>query len=472
MLGLLCAGLATRKYLWGTILKRKSWFSFEAIRCLWVYLSKHFIRDLAPNTNMFDSLQVFAESRPSGTESPSSSSQTALPTASLVQGNQQYRLQKICAKLTNGVKFGLGFALERNCGPDCNNNHTSGLCRRFDFRPHYQVQLRPSTADPKIDSFAGFRSDFIHFSLSLISPTNDRPTTNRHNSFHLSPKAFAHFFSWWDLFNPPNGPMLLPIRQGSLYPSDKPPPVKFTRHLATLKYRFSLSPLFISHNYRQDSRTSWATGVTPFVGFKAVVESFQADLHQRDQMESIRDENTGLVKTKTHKPFSAAEVLAKGLDLRAMLAHFIEPEKPSVDLPPLPNSDFDASSSTRPPMPDSSKEELSSRWVDMDDFVEVDWSPNDEEPDIWLFTAAQCPHIMYFKKPDDAQATDGVHTSCSGVENMVSRFGDEDTHICVMKTELSKYDFPRFVMPSSCSWSSCRSSASKALSRTITRTRG
>lgn len=233
--------------------------------------------------------------------------------------------------------------------------------------------------------------------------------------------------------------MLLPIRQGTLYPSDKPPPVKFTRHLATLKYRFSLSPLFISHNYRQDSRTSWATGITPCVGFKAVVESFQADLHQRDQVESIQDEATGLVRTKTHKPFSAAEVLAKGLDLRAMLAHFNEPEKPGVDLPPLPNSEFDASSSTRPPMPDSSKEPLSSRWVDMDDFVELDWSPNDKEPDIWLFTAALCPHIMYFKKPDRPQTSDVAHTSCSGVETTVSRFGNEDTHICVMNTELCKH---------------------------------
>ncbi|KAG9090469.1 hypothetical protein FS749_000515 [Ceratobasidium sp. UAMH 11750] len=231
--------------------------------------------------------------------------------------------------------------------------------------------------------------------------------------------------------------MLLPIRQGSLYPSDKPPPVKFTRHLATIKYRFSLSPLFISHVYRQDSRTSWATGITPCVGIKAVLESLQADLHQRDQMETIRNSITGITTQKPHKPFSAAEVVVKGLDLRAMLAQFSEPEKPDVNLPPVPNNEFDSSSSARPPMPESSKEPLSSRWVDMDDFVEVDWAPNDEEPDLWLFTAASCPRIMYFKKPDHPPPANGVETSCSAAENTVPRFGNEDTHICFMGTELS-----------------------------------
>ncbi|QRV87312.1 Apt1 domain protein [Ceratobasidium sp. AG-Ba] len=380
-------------------------------------------------------LQGFVESRTGGTNTPSNPAPTISVTVPLSAGGERTHLQKICAKLTKGVKFGLGFVLERACDKECTKDHQNGPCRRFDFRPHHHIKLRPSTADPSIDSFAGFRSNFIHFSISLVS-ANGRDSTN-YNSFHLSPKSFAHFFSWWNLFNPPNGPMLLPIRQGSLYPSDKPPPVKFTRHLATLKYRFSLSPVFISHVYRQDSRTSWATGITPCVGVKAVVESLQADLHQRDQMEITRDNVTGIVRQKAHKPFSAAEVVAKGLDLRAMLAHFSEPEKQIVNLPPVPNNEFDSSSSARPPMPNSSKESLSSRWFDIDDFVEIDWAPSDEEPDLWLFTAASCPRIMYFKKPDHPSAKSTSATTCSATENSVSRFGNEDTHVCFMGTELS-----------------------------------
>jgi hypothetical protein len=229
--------------------------------------------------------------------------------------------------------------------------------------------------------------------------------------------------------------MLLPIRQGSLYPSDKPPPLKFTRHLVTIKYRFSLSPLFISHVYRQDSRTSWATGITPCVGIKAVVETFQADLHQRDEIEIIKNEVTGDSKKKTHKPFYAAEVVAKGLDLRAMLARFREPEKPGVDLPPLPSGEFETSSSARPPLPPSSKEPMHSRWVDLDDFVETDWTPNDSNPALWLFTVASCPRITYFKKPERPISNDIRHTTCSIPEESLSPFGNENTHKCLMGTE-------------------------------------
>ncbi|CAE6347030.1 unnamed protein product [Rhizoctonia solani] len=372
-------------------------------------------------------LPTFADHRLGGT------APTGLPTA----GAHQSQMQKICAKLTNGVKLGLGFALERKCGLDCGLRHMGDSCRLFTFRPHYEVKLRPSTANPEIDSFAGFRSNFIHFSLSLVSPSNPSLSKKGYNSFHLSPKAFAHFFSWWHVFNPPNGPMLLPIRQGSLYPSDKPPPLKFTRHLVTIKYRFSLSPLFISHVYRQDSRTSWATGITPCVGIKAVVETFQADLHQRDEIEIIKNEVTGDSKKKTHKPFYAAEVVAKGLDLRAMLARFREPEKPGVDLPPLPSGEFETSSSARPPLPPSSKEPMHSRWVDLDDFVETDWTPNDSNPALWLFTVASCPRITYFKKPERPISNDIRHTTCSIPEESLSPFGNENTHKCLMGTEES-----------------------------------
>ncbi|KAH7344029.1 golgi-body localization protein domain-containing protein [Rhizoctonia solani] len=373
-------------------------------------------------------LPTFADQRASGVETPRG------PSA----GGHRPQMQKTCAKLTNGVKFGLGFALERRCGPDCSVKHTRGdSCRLFTFRPHYEVKLRPSTADPNIDSFTGFRSNFIHFSMSLVSPSNPSLSKKGYNSFHLSPKAFAHFFSWWHVFNPPNGPMLLPIRQGSLYPSDKPPPLKFTRHLVTIKYRFSLSPLFISHVYRQDSRTSWATGITPCVGIKAVIETFQADLHQRDEIELIKNEVTGESKKKVHKPFYAAEVVAKGLDLRAMCAQFREPEKPAVDLPPLPSGEFETSSSARPLMPASSKEPMHSRWVDLDDFVETDWTPEDETPALWLFTVASCPRITYFKKPDSSITHDMAHTTCSTPEKGQSEFGNENTHICLMGTEES-----------------------------------
>lgn len=54
----------------------------------------------------------------------------------------------------------------------------------------------------KNDSYHGFRSDYIHFSMSITSPTNRHCPTDEsdpagYNSFHFSPKGFTHFFAWW-----------------------------------------------------------------------------------------------------------------------------------------------------------------------------------------------------------------------------------------------------------------------------------
>jgi hypothetical protein len=54
----------------------------------------------------------------------------------------------------------------------------------------------------KVDSYDGFRSDYIHFSVSVTCPLREidpdhPPDSASHNSLHLSPKAFAHFNSWW-----------------------------------------------------------------------------------------------------------------------------------------------------------------------------------------------------------------------------------------------------------------------------------
>jgi hypothetical protein len=53
------------------------------------------------------------------------------------------------------------------------------------------------------DSYEGFRSDYIHFSVSLVAPiaakpgVDDNEDAEKNNSLHFSPKAFAHFFAWW-----------------------------------------------------------------------------------------------------------------------------------------------------------------------------------------------------------------------------------------------------------------------------------
>lgn len=104
------------------------------------------------------------------------------------------------------------------------------------------------------DSFNEFRSDFIHLSVSLTSSTKskDLQRGSRPSNLYLTPKLFAHFWSWCSLFD---GALSLPVRQGSYFPLRHTSP-KFGRHLATVKYRISFPHLYFMHGYIDDSRES------------------------------------------------------------------------------------------------------------------------------------------------------------------------------------------------------------------------
>ncbi|KAH9938206.1 golgi-body localization protein domain-containing protein [Fomitopsis serialis] len=296
-------------------------------------------------------------------------------------------------------------------------------CRMFTFRPHYDVKLETKAVIPEIksaaDSYNGFRSDFIHMSISLESALHVREHSGpQASSLHLSPEVFEQFWAWYQLFD---HALSLPIRQGSHYPRKRPVSPKFGQHLATLKYRFAISQLFLSHVYVDNSRDAWADGVTPFVGVKALIDRFQADMHQRDQ-ESTRmtDEGPQVVH---HKSFYAIEVAMKQLDLRTMLAVFPEPLKQQVqmDLSPLV-SDYRTKIKTEPIPADSP-------WIDLDDFDDAQSST--ATPDVHLLRAAFCPQFTYFKRPVDP----GLVPQGKVVER--SKFGNEETHVCYLGKEAS-----------------------------------
>jgi hypothetical protein len=142
---------------------------------------------------------------------------------------------KSCARFVGGVRVGFGFKFERtcrdhNCARGCRGDLSERKCRFFDFKPHHEVILRSRQAVNEesqklervsellstykridsliavvqtVDSFEGFRSDFIHFSPSIStfgkpmpSASEAKPDLNR-SSFHFTPKGFTHFFAWW-----------------------------------------------------------------------------------------------------------------------------------------------------------------------------------------------------------------------------------------------------------------------------------
>ncbi|KAH9943489.1 golgi-body localization protein domain-containing protein [Epithele typhae] len=343
-----------------------------------------------------------------------------------IKGATPRKAQIVCAKFRSGACFGVGFKLERACGPECltcTGKPFDRKCRLWDFKPHYEVKLSQKDSTPELkspeDSYNGFRSDFIHMSISLKSGLRKTARISPSN-LHLSPEVFAHFWSWWHLFN---SALSLPIRQGDLYPRKRPISPKFGQHLATLKYLIQVPQLFISHVYIDNSQDAWSDGVTPYVGVKALIDHFQVDMHQRDT-ESCERTKEGM-RTIHNKPFYAVEAVLKGLDLRAMLAVFSDPLKQATpaDNSPLMGSNY----RTRNDLPHT---DLKSRWIDMDDFA-VDEGEIPTDPDVHLLPAVSCPRFTYFKRPDNSngQSMDGLARR--------TKFGSEPTHSCCLGTEPS-----------------------------------
>jgi hypothetical protein len=354
------------------------------------------------------------------------------------------KFRKICAKLSSGVRFGIGVILERSCGPECDvctGEPFHRQCRYFNFKPHYLVKLGHKAGVPQIkvgiitygttrlthipqtpaDSYDGFRSDFIHMSVSLESSLRAVGKSGRSSSFHLNPQVFAHFWSWWTLFD---RTLSLQVRQGKLWPDSaaKIASPKLGRHLATLKYRIVVPHLFLAHVYVDDSQDAWEDGLTPFVGVKALIDHFQVDLHQREEETTIPGTQGVAARTIRRKPFDAVEAVLKGLDLRAMLAIFAEPLKRTVPL------DSSAHSSAYRSHDDIPVTELDSPWVDFDDFVEADWIHTDPQT-VHILPAASCPQFTYFKRANDSPVSNKPRTRPEG-----TKFGEEDTHVCLQGT--------------------------------------
>ncbi|GJN94531.1 hypothetical protein Rhopal_007614-T1 [Rhodotorula paludigena] len=366
---------------------------------------------------------------------------------------------KVCAKCVNGVRWGMGIRLERTCRDEsCDKPTCTGMstfhrqCRIFDFIPHWHVHTKTAAAigphGEISDSFAGFRSDFVHFSLSLTSPANlELPARERNspvaeanhhveagsNSFHFTPHAMTHFHRWWKTFD---GCMSLPIRQGKLFPRAQAPSPKFGRHTATIKYRFSLAPLFIAHTYRQDTWAEWSRGETTVLGMKGKIGRFNVDLHQRTQEMVIRRDEMSESKTVKHKAFYMAEVDMDVLDLRCISALFQEPIKAQVA-----PADADADEEANPPPVYESYGASSEdqAWIDYNDFHDAIYTmPLEEEPAIRILPFMVCPRFTYYRHKDAAPTKDAddevppEDERSTPPERPKSKFGNELSHICLM----------------------------------------
>lgn len=338
--------------------------------------------------------------------------------------------KKVIMKLDGpdqGVQWIAGLMFERNLDDDGG--------RSFDFRPHYDIVLKNpkyanSIENGEYDAFRGFRSHHIHLSLAVVAPlnrewsvNNSQPSSDCYNTVHLSPRFFTHFFNWWSLFS---GVMSLPIRQGSLWPGLEKSSKKFGRHLGTIKYNLLLAPLFIAHIYKHKDAEDYDEKVVSATGLKLRLDSFMLDLHQR--REQFQTQVKGRLKQtkatamkiyETQLDFVAADVRAVSANIGGTSTEDVKKA----------SADELASYEQLPFVEDLSKFTIPDhdlRWVDMDDFVELDWMlPSEPNPETQILPLAYAPRFTYLRQTDHDSKTKSDETRSSP-------FGDEPTHNCVM----------------------------------------
>ncbi|KAI4254618.1 MAG: hypothetical protein LQ352_002999 [Teloschistes flavicans] len=355
----------------------------------------------------------------------SSPDQASVSSRSSLRNGAMFK--KVIMKLSGNVRWLAGLVFERDLTEDG---------RSFDFVPHYNVTLttpeQAKSADVQYDAFRGFRSNHIHMSIAVAAPldrdwalTNVKPSTS-YNTVHLSPRFFTHFLNWWSMFS---GVMSLPIRQGRLFPGVEKTSKKFGRHLATFKYNLLLSPLYLAHIYKHKDAEDYSEDVVSATGLKLRIDSFVLDLHQRREEFAAQGQGRNKQMKTSGMRINQAQLDFISADLRAVSA--IIAGTTAEDVRKASDEDLAAfqepvgiADLSRFTIPDNDFS-----WIDMDDFVELDWIlPAETNPETKIMPLAYSPRFTYFRQTDHAG-------SISGDSSRSSSFGMEDTHFCVMSQD-------------------------------------
>ena len=270
----------------------------------------------------------------------------------------------------------------------------------------------------------------------MIAPLDhdwkDPKPSASYNAIHLTPRFFTHFYAWWGLFS---GVMSLPIRQGPLFPGIEKSTKKFGRHLATIKYKLLLSPLFISHVYKHkdaeeyNSESKFGSDAVTATGLKVRLDSFLLDIHQRREESVMKVKGFNIDRRSSNMSINQAELDFHSADIRAVTATIAgttaddyQDWAGSGDAPISPIHAAPVGDSADFTIPDGDMS-----WIDMDDFVELDWIlPTRSSPETKIMPLAYAPRFTYLRQ------TDHCSKASVGKRARSSPFGHEPTHECVM----------------------------------------
>lgn len=222
--------------------------------------------------------------------------------------------------------------------------------------------------------------------------------------------------------------MSLPVRQGRLWPGITKTSKKFSRHLATVKYKLLFAPLFVAHMYKHKDPEDYAEDVVTATGIKVRLDSFKLDVHQR------REQIRMLVKGRSKQTkASAMRINQAQLDLLRADFRAVSSSIEGTNPEDIEKNSDDIISTFQQPVAsiDLSRFTIPDRnmdWIDMDDFVELDWIlPQESNPRTQILPLAFAPRFTYFRQTD--------HGHIDPEQTGYSRFGDEPTHECVMSQD-------------------------------------
>ena len=226
-----------------------------------------------------------------------------------------------------------------------------------------------------------------------------------------------------------SGIMSLPIRQGKLFPGIEKSSKKFGRHLATFKYNLLLSPLFIAHVYKHKDAEDYSEDLVSATGLKLRLDRFILDLHQRREEFAAQGKGgakhiktSGMRINQAQLDFVSADIRAVSAKIAGTtsedMKNATEDDLVSYQGPPA------AVAMSRFTIPDNDF-----NWIDMDDFVELDWIlPAETNPETKIMPLAFAPRFTYFRQTDHPG-------SASKDTSRSSPFGNEPTHYCAMSED-------------------------------------
>lgn len=371
-----------------------------------------------------------------------STSLSSFNASSLKDNHNESRFVKIALKLTDGIRMGLGCHLERMCKSNCEicsedsdvsaeirEEHKSKL---LEFLPHYKVKMKaPQNVHEKdYDAYIGFRSDYIHFSISIVKTSDYVQESDKGNvtgnSMHLTPGFIDHFVSWFRLFG---GAMSYPLRAGSLFPKDDTRPTKkFGRHMSTMKYKVVVNPLTVGYFLKDENVvpefiTTEELGAS--MGMKGFVQGFCVDIHQRREVVNVANYKLDQKRLKANWPMSEAEVQIKNIDLRVVKAEYISSNDDTLSSSGTENVSVPVTNDSSYPSDQSddgldmleglnyqcNNDSDSSDWVDLDDFIELDVVTPNILPNVQVLPFAFTPCIYYLRRSnrDDMQKYKYLH---------------------------------------------------------------